>query len=110
LERDAASSRIVDAFPGSQNIRRSYTQPEVDNYSESTEHMLLLRAAGWRRGTSLRIDRRMLEIRVSFSSKEGWDTWLAAHREMFPAWRKQVLDTVRTDGLTEPISNLHHSP
>jgi ubiquinone/menaquinone biosynthesis C-methylase UbiE len=110
LERDAASSRIVDAFPGSQNVRRSYAQPEVDNYSESTEDMLLLRAAGWRRGTSLRIDRRMLEIRVSFSSKEDWDTWLAAHREKFPVWRKQVLDTVRTNGLTEPISNLHHSP
>jgi len=110
FERDATSSRIVDAFPGSQNVRRSYAQPEVDNFSERTEDMLLLRAAGWRRGTPLRVDRRMLEIRVSFASKEDWDIWLAEHRENFPAWRKHVLDAVRANGLTEPISNLHHSP
>jgi hypothetical protein len=41
--RDAGAPKIADHFPGSQNIRLSYHQLEVQNFSESTEDMLLIK-------------------------------------------------------------------
>jgi SAM-dependent methyltransferase len=52
----------------------------------------------------------VVEIRVSFSSEEEWSNWLSTHHEQFPAWRSDILSSVRSTGFLEPITRIHRPP
>jgi ubiquinone/menaquinone biosynthesis C-methylase UbiE len=111
--RDPKAPKVIDHFPGSQNVRLSYDQLEVQNFSASTEDMLLIeqhRSNTIDRSRATATGCRMLEIRVSFSSEEEWKSWLSAYQGKFPSWRADVLKSVRAGGFSEPITHESRPP